>query len=304
MTASRLRFDSRVAVITGAARGLGREYATLLADLGAKVVVNDLGTSLTGDVDGTSPAEQAAAELCASGAEAIPNGSDVGDPKQAHALIDEALAAFGRIDILVTNAGIVSRGPFATTSAATFDAHLRVHLHGTFNTCRAVWPTMLKQRYGRIVTVVSAALFGVDNLASYASAKGGILGLTKSMAYEGAADGIRVNGVAPVAYTRMTAASQIGKIRDAASIPSLSADRVAATVAVLAHEQCPTTGELYAASGTRVSRIFFGETAGYSDQAITPDHLLDHWAQVMDLTSYEIAMRRAEGQTTERTATR
>lgn len=163
---------------------------------------------------------------------------------------------------------------------------------------------MLKQRYGRIVTVVSAALFGVDNLASYASAKGGILGLTKSMAYEGAADGIRVNGVAPVAYTRMTAAGQIGKIRDAASIPALSADRVAATVAVLAHEQCPTTGELYAASGTRVSRIFFGETAGYSDQAITPDLLLDHWAQVMDLTSYEIAMRRAEGQTTERTATR
>jgi NAD(P)-dependent dehydrogenase (short-subunit alcohol dehydrogenase family) len=95
--------------------------------------------------------------------------------------IDEALAAFGRIDILVTNAGIVSRGPFATTSAATFDAHLRVHLHGTFNTCRAVWPTMLKQRYGRVVTVVSASLFGMDNVASYASAKGGILGLTKSM---------------------------------------------------------------------------------------------------------------------------
>jgi NAD(P)-dependent dehydrogenase (short-subunit alcohol dehydrogenase family) len=149
-------------------------YATFLADLGAKVVVNDLGISLTGDLDGSSPAEQAAAELCASGAEAIANGSDVGDPKQAHTLIDEALAAFGRIDILVTNAGIVSRGPFATTSAATFDAHLRVHLHGTFNTCRAVWPTMLKQRYGRVVTVTSAALFGMDNVASYASAKGGI----------------------------------------------------------------------------------------------------------------------------------
>jgi hypothetical protein len=161
---------------------------------------------------------------------------------------------------------------------------------------------MLKQGYGRIVTVASAALFGMDNAASYASAKRGILGLTKSMACEGAPDRIRVNGVAPIAYTRMTAGGRVGEIRGAAGIPALSADRVAATVAVLAHEQCPTTGELYSASGTQVSRIFFGKTAGYSDGAITPDHLLQHWAQVMDLTSYQVAMPRAEGQTTARTA--
>ena len=216
------------------------------------------------------------------------------DPVQAQALVRAAAEAYGRVDIVVANAGIVRSQPFAKTTVEDFDALVAVHQRGTYAVCRAAWPYMAAQRYGRIVTVISAALFGIDNSASYASAKGGVLGLSKVMAMEGADVGIRVNMLAPVASTRMTVPAGARF----AGNDMLSPDRVAALVAVLAHESCPATGEMFTASGARVARLFLGETPGVMlGEGLTPEALLANWPAVMSTDGFTVPRPRREGVT-------
>ena len=196
-------FEGRVAVITGAGRGLGRAYAHLLAERGASVVVNDLGGTKEGDGADPEPAGRVAEEIVEAGGAAIPETSDVSRVAGGKALIDAALEEFGRIDIVINNAGNIRWGGLPEADADNLASHLAVHVGGSFNTTRAAWPHLVDRGYGRIVMTTSTGMFGlVDNLG-YATAKAAVVGMTRSLSVAGRAHGIGVNLIAPNAWTRM-----------------------------------------------------------------------------------------------------
>lgn len=275
-------FEGRVAVVTGAGRGIGRSYALLLADRGARVVVNDLGGSMAGNGADAEPASTVAAEIVAAGGTAIADVSDVATTEGAGTLVDAAVAQFGRIDILINNAGIIRWAGFPDADADNLARHLAVHVGGSFNTARAAWPHMVEHDYGRIVMTTSAGIFGLPENLSYATAKGAVIGLTRSLATAGAAHGISVNLIAPAAFTRMAGPS--------AGTPEMSPDLVAPMAAFLAHEDCPVTGEIYAAGFGRFARIFIASTPGYvhTRSAPTIEDVVQNWATINDETDYYI----------------
>jgi NAD(P)-dependent dehydrogenase (short-subunit alcohol dehydrogenase family) len=252
-----LRFDDRIAVITGAGRGLGRAYALLLAARGAKVVVNDVGGSLIGDgVDG-GPAHDVTAEINAAGGQAIPSTGSVATAAGGKAIIDTALEHFGRIDILVHNAGNVRRAALRDISFEDFDAVVDVHLKGAFHVVRPAFPVMCDAGYGRIVLTSSiGGLYGNHDVVNYAVAKAGVIGLSNVAAIEGAAHGVRSNVIVPAAVTRMAEGI------DTSAYPPMGADLVAPAVGWLAHESCSITGEMLIALAGRVARAFIAETPG------------------------------------------
>ncbi|MGU3653512.1 SDR family NAD(P)-dependent oxidoreductase [Mycolicibacterium sp. A43C] len=252
-----LRFDDRVAVITGGGRGLGREYALLLASRGAKVVVNDPGGSLTGDGADAAPAQQVADEITATGGVAVANTDSVATAEGSRAIIDAAVSVFGRVDILIHNAGTVRRGSLRELSYQDFDAVIDVHLRGGFHVVRQAFPLMCDNGFGRIVLTSSiGGLYGNHNVANYAAAKAGLIGLSNVAALEGAAHNVTCNVVVPSAVTRM--ADGI----DTSAYPPMGPELVAPTVAWLSHESCSVTGEMLVAIGGRVARAFIAETAG------------------------------------------
>jgi NAD(P)-dependent dehydrogenase (short-subunit alcohol dehydrogenase family) len=277
-----LHFGGRVAVVTGAGRGIGRAYAVLLAARGASVVVNDLGGSMEGEGSDAGPASQVVADIVAAGGTAVPDNSDVASERGGRAIVERALEAFGRIDILINNAGIMRWAGMPEVDAANLEAHLAVHVGGSFHTVRAAWPHMAEQGYGRIVMTTSSGVFGLPANTSYAAAKGAAIGLTRSLATAGAKKGIKVNAIAPAAMTRM--AGPAPEDADATMAPEL----VAPMVAYLAHEQCPVTGEIYAAGAGRFARIFLASTPGYVDAAATPEDIAAHWAEINDETGYAV----------------
>ena len=197
------RFDGRVAVVTGAGRGIGRAYALLLARRGASVIVNDLGGSMDGTGADAAPAARVVAEIEAGGGSALADTSDVATTAGAQAVVDAAVARFGRIDAVVNNAGIIRWAGFPEVDEDNLARHLAVHTIGSFNTARAAWPHMVGAGYGRIVMTTSSGVFGLPNNMSYATAKAAVIGLTRSLAVSGAEHGIRVNLIAPAAMTRM-----------------------------------------------------------------------------------------------------
>jgi NAD(P)-dependent dehydrogenase (short-subunit alcohol dehydrogenase family) len=278
------RFDGRVAVVTGAGRGIGRAYARLLAARGARVVVNDLGASTGGSGANAAPAASAVEEIVAAGGEAVADTSDVSAPGGAQSLVDTAVERFGRLDILVNNAGIIRWAGMPEVDEDNLAKHLAVHVGGSFNTTRAAWPHMVDQGYGRIVMTTSAGLFGLPNNTSYATAKAAVIGLTRSLTTAGAAHGITVNCIAPAAITRMAGPGG----EDAG--PEMSPDLVAPMVALLAHEECPVSGEIYAAGFGRFARIFIAMTPGYvhTGSAPTIEDVADQWAAINDDPGYSI----------------
>ena len=275
-----LRFDGRVAVVTGAGRGIGRAYALLLAERGAGVVVNDLGGSIQGEGSDAGPATAVADEIVAAGGKAIAESSDVSTLDGAQALVDAALSAFGRLDILINNAGIMRWATFPDVSDDDFERHLAVHVGGSFNTSRASWPHMAEQGYGRIVMTTSSGLFGLPNNTSYAAAKGAVIGLARSLATAGAAHGIKVNLIAPGALTRMAGRGE--------APPEMSPGLVAPMAAFLAHEDCPVTGEIYAAGFGRFARVFIAQTDGYVSSTPTVEDVAEHWAAINDDAGYYV----------------
>jgi NAD(P)-dependent dehydrogenase (short-subunit alcohol dehydrogenase family) len=278
------RFDGRVAVVTGAGRGIGRAYARLLAARGARVVVNDLGASTGGSGSDAGPASETVDEIVAAGGEAVADTNDVSSVAGAEALVGAAVERFGRIDVLVNNAGIIRWAGMPEVDADNLNRHLAVHVGGSFNTVRAAWPHMVEAGYGRIVNTTSAGIFGLPDNTSYATAKGAVVGLTRSLAAAGDAHGITANCIAPGAMTRMA-----GPGGEDAS-PEMSPDLVAPMVALLAHEECPVSGEIYAAGFGRFARIFIGMAPGYvhTGPAPTVEAVADNWAAINDEPGYTI----------------
>ena len=241
-----VNLTGRVAIVTGAGGGLGREHALLLARLGAKVVVNDLGSGLHGEGASASAAERVAAEIIAAGGEAFASPASVTDYEQVQQMVADALARWGKVDILVNNAGIIRDKSFAKMDLADFRLVVDVHLMGAVNCTKAVWDVMRAQNYGRIVmTTSSSGLFGNFGQSNYAAAKLALVGLMQVLAIEGAKNNIRVNCIAPTAATRMMdgllAPEAIAILQPGAASPA---------VAVLAAEDAPTRMILCAGGGS------------------------------------------------------
>lgn len=273
-----IRFDGRVAVITGAGGGLGRAHARLLAARGAAVVVNDLGGNVAGTGGDASAAERVVAEITAAGGQALANHDDIATPAGAQRLAEAALAQFGRIDVLVNNAGILRDKTLAKMEPADFEAVVRVHLLGSAWCSRAVLPAMQRQQYGRIVMTTSAAgLYGNFGQSNYGAAKLGIVGLMNSLKLEAARHGILVNTVAPVALTRMTEGLPLANL-----MKDATPERVAAGVAFLASEACMLSGVVLAAGAGYFSTVRIVEGLGVHAAAdeVSPEFVAAHWDRI------------------------
>ncbi|HEY1077268.1 MAG TPA: SDR family NAD(P)-dependent oxidoreductase [Fontimonas sp.] len=263
-----LRYDNRVAVITGAARGLGRAYAELLAARGAKVVVNDLGGSLQGHGSDASAAQEAVDAIRKAGGEAVANTDSVATEAGGKAIIQSALDHYGRIDIVIHNAGNVRRGLLKDMSYEDFNAVLDVHLRGAFHVVRPAFPHMVGQNYGRIVLTSSVSgIYGNQTVANYATSKTGMIGLCNVAALEGAAHNIRCNIIAPGAVTRMAEGL------DTSQYPPMGPELVAPVVGYLAHESCAVTGEMLSSMAGRVSRIYIAESQGVYQPSWTAEQV-------------------------------
>jgi NAD(P)-dependent dehydrogenase (short-subunit alcohol dehydrogenase family) len=266
-----LRFDNRVAVITGAGRGLGRAYALLLASKGAKVVVNDTGVSLKGDGVDVGPAQEVVEQIRAAGGEAVASTDSVATPDGGKAIIGTALKQYGRIDILIHNAGIVRRGSLKELSYEDFELVLDVHLRGAFHVVRPAFPLMCKAGYGRIVLTSSInGLYGNRNVVNYSVAKAGIIALCNVTALEGAEEGVKCNVILPGAVTRMAEGL------DTSAYPPMDPELVAPAVGWLSHESCSITGEMLISMAGRTARAYVAESPGVYRPEWTIERVAEH----------------------------
>jgi NAD(P)-dependent dehydrogenase (short-subunit alcohol dehydrogenase family) len=281
-------FDGRVAVVTGAGRGLGRAHALLLASRGASVVVADLGCATVGGGASSQPADDVVREIVAGGGVAVASNASVADEGGAASIIATALDRFGRLDIVVNNAGIFDPAPFEESSADRFRAMFDVHVFGTLFVTKAAWPHMVEAGYGRIVNTISEAMLGLPLMSSYGAAKGAVFGLTRNLAVEGGPHGIQVNCLAPRAGTRMAdqqaaAMSLPPEVVEQAKA-AMPAEVVAPAAAFLAHESCPLNGEILQAGSGRVSRLAVVHTAGISRADLTPEDIGADLDEIMDMS--------------------
>ncbi len=274
---SELRFDGRVAVITGAGRGLGRSYALLLASRGAKVVVNDIGVTRYGGDPDSGPAQEVVEEIRAAGGQAVANTDSVSTAEGGKAIIQTAVDSFGRIDVLIANAGFNRPKPIRELSLEDFEAILGVHLMGGYHVARAAFPLMCDQKYGRIVLTSSiAGAYSEKMLAGYAVSKAGLVGLSNVLAHEGAADGVQSNAILPSAETRLSEG------RDTSMFPDMRAELVAPMVAWLCHEDCKISGEMLVALAGRIARAYISETVGIYQPEWSIEQVAERWGEIAD----------------------
>ena len=273
-----VRFDGRVAIITGAGGGLGRSHAIELARRGAHVLVNDLGGSLDGVGSSDSAASRVVEEITAFGGVAASNHDSVATSDGGASIVQSAVDTFGRVDILINNAGILRDRSFHNMDASMIDAVVDVHLKGALYVSRPAFALMRAQKHGRIVNTSSASgLFGNYGQANYGAAKAGLAGLTRVLAIEGSAHGIKVNAIAPIALTRMTE----GILGDLAAkvLPS----SVSPLVAYLASDECAVNGNVYSVAGGRIARILVAETYGVVLEENTLEAIADNIAAIDEL---------------------
>ena len=276
-------FEGKVAIVTGAGGGLGREHALLLASRGAQLVVNDLGGAVDGTGASAGPAQTVAEEITAAGGVAVADTNSVASREGGEAMVKTALEAFGRIDIVINNAGILRDKSFANMTDELWDSVLDVHLRGAMCVTRAAWPHLREQAYGRVVCTSSAAgIFGNFGQANYGSAKMGLVGFTRVLAQEGAKYNIRANAIAPVANTRMTE-NLLGPL-----VTKLDPALVSPVVAWLVSEECPVSGEVFCVGGGRVARIFIAEGPGFFKKDLNLEDVRDNWDDIVAEEGYAV----------------
>jgi NAD(P)-dependent dehydrogenase (short-subunit alcohol dehydrogenase family) len=282
----RISLERKVAVVTGAGRGLGRAYVELLAERGARVVVNDLGTDVSGFGRDSTIAEHVADRIRSRGGEAIVNDSDVSTPDGASELIATTMDHFGRVDLLVNNAGICGSQPFEDATLDDFDHYWRVHLGGAVNTVKAAWPHMIAQRYGKIVLTTSVSgLFGLRGQATYAAAKCAVVGLMRILAIEGAEHGILVNTISPAAYTRMHPAAG-SRTPEAEGRRTMPVEAVAPAIVWLASDECSETNSIYNVTAGAIQRIAIVMGPGFYDPHLTPESIAENFAKVQAIEDF------------------
>jgi NAD(P)-dependent dehydrogenase (short-subunit alcohol dehydrogenase family) len=281
---AQITFDGRVAVVTGAGGGLGRTYALELARRGASVVVNDLGGSVDGKGGDDTAAQKVVDEIKAAGGEAVPNYDSVSTPEGGESIVKRAVDAFGKVDVVINNAGILRDKSFAKLSWEDLDAVLDVHLKGAFYVSQPAFKVMKENGYGRFVfTASNAGVFGNFGQTNYGAAKMGLVGLSNVLAIEGEKAGIKSNVVCPVAATRMTM-ELLGDFADA-----LQPESVTPLVTFLASEACELTHEVFSAAGGRYARIFIGLAPGWyggKDHVPTAEDVLDNLDQIEKRDGY------------------
>jgi len=272
----------RVIVVTGAGGGLGREYALTLAREGASVVVNDLGGSRDGTGAGHSMADQVVTEIKEAGGRAVANYDSVAESAGAENIIKTALDEFGKVDGVVSNAGILRDGTFHKMPFENWDSVLKVHLYGGYNVIRAAWPHFREQSYGRIVVATSTSgLFGNFGQANYSAAKLGLVGLINTLAQEGAKYNIKANALAPIAATRMTE-----DILPPEVFKKLTPEYVAPVVSYLCTEEVPDTASVFIVGGGKVQRAALFQNEGVTFENVpTVDDVAAQWSKIDDLSA-------------------
>jgi NAD(P)-dependent dehydrogenase (short-subunit alcohol dehydrogenase family) len=284
-----LGYDGKVAIITGAGGGLGRQHALLLASRGALIVVNDLGGSVDGTGENASAAQKVVDEIKAAGGEAVANHSSVATPEGGHEIVQTAIDTYGRVDIVINNAGILRDKAFHNMEPDLMNPVFDVHLKGAFHVTQPAWVRMREQGYGRIISTSSAAgIFGNFGQTNYGAAKMGLVGFTRVLAVEGAKYNIKANAIAPLALTRMTE-TIMGALGD-----KLDPGLVSPLVAYLAHDDCPVSGQTFSVGGGRVAHVFIGETQGFTKADLSLEDVRDNWGTITDQSGYAVPGNLAE----------
>ena len=278
-----LGFDGKVAIITGAGGGLGRSHALDLAKRGALLVINDLGGSTDGVGSSEAAAQKVVDEIKAAGGEAVANYDSVATPEGGASIVKTAVDTFGKVDIIINNAGILRDTSFKNMTPDQVNPVLDVHLRGAFYVTQPAWQIMRDQGYGRIVNTSSGAgIFGNFGQTNYGAAKMGLVGLTRVLAVEGAKNNIKANAIAPVAKTRMTE-DLLGPLAD-----GLLPENVTPVVTYFAHESCEVSGDVYSVGGGRVARVFIGVTPGYVNKELKAEDVAENLAQIRDEADYSV----------------
>ncbi|MFD6222283.1 SDR family NAD(P)-dependent oxidoreductase [Nocardia asteroides] len=275
-----LRFDGKVAIVTGGGRGLGRSHALLLASRGASVVVNDFGTSAAGQGSDTSPADDVVSEIIAEGGKAVANYDSVSTG--ADAIVQTAIETFGRLDIVVNNAGINHMTPFGPDAIDAIRQHIEVNFVGTAAVTAAAWPHLVASGAGRVVNTASPTLVGFEQQSAYVASKGAIFSFTRTLAMEALKVGIRVNAIAPTAYTRMAAEAEIPDELKKKLEQTMTTAMVSPTVAYLAHEDCAITGETLLSQGGLMQRFALTMNDGYTNPEATPEDIQANLDAILD----------------------
>jgi len=273
--------QDRVVVVTGAGGGLGREYALTLAKEGACVVVNDLGGARDGTGAGSAMADHVVTEIKEAGGRAVANYDSVAEPEGAENIIKTAIDEFGKVDGVVSNAGILRDGTFHKMTYENWDAVLKVHLYGGYNVIRAAWPHFREQSHGRVVVATSTSgLFGNFGQANYGAAKLGLVGLINTLAQEGAKYNIKTNALAPIAATRMTE-----DILPPEVLKNLTPEYVAPVVAYLCTDEVPDSGSIFIVGGGKVQRTALFQNEGVTFTAPpSVDDIAGRWSEIEDLS--------------------
>ncbi len=283
MSADQLGYDGKVVIITGAGGGLGRQHALLMASRGALVVINDLGGAVDGSGSDKGAADRVVDEIKSLGGDAVADTNTVATPEGGAAIVQTAVDAYGKVDVVINNAGILRDKAFHNLEPDQLNAVLDVHLKGAFHVTQPAWRIMREQGYGRIVSTSSAAgVFGNFGQTNYGAAKMGLVGFTRVLAVEGAKFNIKANAIAPLAMTRMTE-TILGSLGDV-----LKPELVSPLVAFLAHDDCPVSGKLFSVGGGRVAEVFLAEAQGYFKKDLTMEDVRDNWSTVTDQTGYGV----------------